>query len=130
MQALYAPGARVVIRDCEWIVRRAVPCDDDGYILTAGGLSELVMGNSAQLLTSLEEQAGNIKRDTQFPENLEQWILSGPHFFVGSAYKIHKDDTLLGGPTERTVEYKALFFKSDREEDYRVAWEIFSQTHL
>jgi hypothetical protein len=86
MQALYAPGARVVIRDCECIVRRADPCDDGGYILTVGGLSELVMGNNAQLLTSLEEQAGNIKRDTQFPENLEEWILSGSHFFVDSPF--------------------------------------------
>src|SRR5690606_29594697 len=27
-----------------------------------------------------------IKRDTQFPENPEQWVLSGPHFFVGSPF--------------------------------------------
>lgn len=44
------------------MVRRADPCDDGGDILT-GGLSELVKGNSAQLLTRLEEQAGNMKRD-------------------------------------------------------------------
>ena len=30
-----------------------------------------------------------------------------------------------GSPVERTVEYKAPFFKPDREEDYRVAWEVF-----
>jgi len=35
------------------------------------------------------------------------------------------DDTLPGGPTECTVEYKAPFFRPDREADYRVAWEIF-----
>ncbi|MDK8265028.1 hypothetical protein QP835_12180 [Pseudomonas oryzihabitans] len=27
-----------------------------------------------------------IKRETQFPEKPEQWILSGPHFFVGSPF--------------------------------------------
>jgi len=43
----------------------------------------------------------------------------------GSVYKTYMDDTLPGGPIERTVEYKAPFFKPDREEDYRVAWEIF-----
>ena len=48
MQTLYAPGARVVIRDCEWIVRRADPSDDGGYILTVDGLSELVSGKSAK----------------------------------------------------------------------------------
>src|SRR5690554_1991791 len=57
MQALYAPGARVVIRDCEWIVRRADRSDDGGYILTVDGLSELVNGKSARFLTRLEEQA-------------------------------------------------------------------------
>lgn len=30
------------------------------------------------------QQDGTIKRQTQFPESTEQWILSGPHFFVGS----------------------------------------------
>jgi hypothetical protein len=61
MQTLYAPGARVVVRDCEWIVRRADPCDDGGYILTVDGLSELVSGTSAQFLTTLEEDANAIR---------------------------------------------------------------------
>ena len=74
MQALYAPGARVVVRDCEWIVRRADPCDDGGYILTVDGLSELVMGKSAQFLTSLEEQADAIRvldpAETRFEQDM------------------------------------------------------------
>lgn len=45
----------------------------------------------------------------------------------GSVSKTYMDDTLPGGPTERTVEYQAPFFKPDREEDYRVAWQIFEQ---
>lgn len=61
MSALYAPGARVVIRDCEWIVRRADPSDDGGYVLTVDGLSELVNGKSARFLTRLEEQADAIR---------------------------------------------------------------------
>lgn len=48
------------------------------------------------------------------------------HLTEGSVYKTYLDDTLPGGPMERTVEYKAPFFRPDREEDYRVAWEIFS----
>ncbi|PFG54294.1 SNF2 domain-containing protein [Marinobacter sp. LV10R520-4] len=74
MQALYAPGARVVVRDCEWIVRRADPCDDGGYILTVDGLSELVMGKSAQFLTSLEEKADAIRvldpAETRFEQDM------------------------------------------------------------
>jgi len=45
----------------------------------------------------------------------------------GSVYKTYMDDTLPGGPTERTVEYKAPFSRPDREEDYRVAWEYFEE---
>lgn len=61
MSSLYAPGARVVIRDCEWIVRRADPSDDGGYILTVDGLSELVNGKSARFLTLLEEAENAIR---------------------------------------------------------------------
>ncbi|SOB74737.1 SNF2 family N-terminal domain-containing protein [Marinobacter sp. LV10R510-11A] len=74
MQALYAPGARVVVRDCEWIVRRADPCDDGGYILTVDGLSELVSGKSAQFLTRLEEDADAIRvldpAETRFEQDM------------------------------------------------------------
>ncbi|MDO6460768.1 hypothetical protein Q4485_08670 [Granulosicoccaceae sp. 1_MG-2023] len=45
---------------------------------------------------------------------------------AGSVSKTFVDDTLPGGPAERRIEYKAPFFKPDREEDYRVAWNLFS----
>ncbi|WP_435403867.1 DEAD/DEAH box helicase [Halomonas sp. MA07-2] len=74
MQARYAPGARVLIRDCEWIVRRADPSDDGGYILTVDGLSELVSGKSARFLTQLEEEADAIRvldpAETRFEQDL------------------------------------------------------------
>src|SRR5690554_2313462 len=43
----------------------------------------------------------------------------------GVVRKTYEDDTLPDGPWETTVEYKAPFFRPDREEDYRVAWGIF-----
>ncbi len=43
----------------------------------------------------------------------------------GTVTKTFMDDTLPGGPHERTIEYQAPFFRPDREEDYRVAWEFF-----
>lgn len=30
------------------------------------------------------QQDGTIKRQTQFPKTTEQWVLSGPHFYVGN----------------------------------------------
>ncbi len=32
------------------------------------------------------QKDGTMKRQTQFPDSVEQWILSGPHFFVGTPF--------------------------------------------
>ena len=37
------------------------------------------------------------------------------------------DDTLPGGPFERTIEYLAPFDRCDRQEDYRTAWAAFEK---
>jgi hypothetical protein len=50
-----APGARVLIRDTEWLVRRVDRGSDDGKILTCVGLSELVRDKEAVFLTKVEE---------------------------------------------------------------------------
>ena len=47
----------------------------------------------------------------------------------GVVIKTFTDDTLPGGPVERTIEYRPPFIKPNREEDYRVAWEYFMQQH-
>jgi len=52
----YAPGARVVIRDEEWLVRRVDPSSDGGHLLSCDGVSDLVRGRSSQFLTALEEE--------------------------------------------------------------------------
>ena len=50
----HAPGARVVIRDEEWLIRRVDPSSDGGYLLTCDGVSELVRGQTSLFLTELE----------------------------------------------------------------------------
>jgi len=45
----------------------------------------------------------------------------------GTITKDFMDDTLPGGPVLRTITYHAPFFKPDREEDYRIAWEFFEK---
>jgi superfamily II DNA or RNA helicase len=52
----YAPGARVVVRDEEWLVRRVDPSSDGGHLLSCDGISELVRGRSTQFLTELEDE--------------------------------------------------------------------------
>ncbi|WP_396428982.1 DEAD/DEAH box helicase [Limnohabitans sp.] len=50
-----APGARALIRDEEWLIRRVDPSADGGWLLTCDGISELVRGQSALFLTALED---------------------------------------------------------------------------
>lgn len=47
---------------------------------------------------------------------------------AGTVTKTFLDDTRPRGPHARTVEYRASFFKPDREQDYRIAWAFFAQT--
>lgn len=51
----FAPGARAVIRDEEWLIRRVDPAIDGGYLLTCDGISDLLRGQTALFLTSLED---------------------------------------------------------------------------
>ena len=49
---------------------------------------------------------------------------------VPDGTKIHRrvlDDTLPGGPREKTITYVAPFHLPDREEDYRIAFEVFTK---
>jgi hypothetical protein len=45
----------------------------------------------------------------------------------GTVSRTIVDDTLPGGPVERTITYEAPFDRCDRVEDYRVAWEFFEE---
>jgi len=49
-----APGARIVVRDEEWLVRRVDPASDGGRLLACDGVSDLVRGQSSLFLTALE----------------------------------------------------------------------------
>ena len=40
-------------------------------------------------------------------------------------YRTIIDDTMPGGPIERTIEYVARFDCCNREEDYEIAWKFF-----
>ena len=44
-------------------------------------------------------------------------------------YRTIVDDTLPGGPVERTIEYVAPFDRCDREQDYEIAWKFFEEKY-
>ena len=47
------------------------------------------------------------------------------HLQSGTISRTITDDTLPGGPVERTITYEAPFDRCDRVEDYRLAWAFF-----
>lgn len=55
MENQLAPGARVEIRNEEWLIRRIDPSSDGGHLVTCDGVSDLVRGRSALFLTKLEQ---------------------------------------------------------------------------
>ena len=44
-------------------------------------------------------------------------------------YRTIIDDTIPGGPIERTIEYIAPFDRCDREQDYETAWKFFAEKY-
>ena len=44
-------------------------------------------------------------------------------------YRTITDDTMPGGPVERTIEYVAPFDRCDREQDYETAWRFFAEKY-
>jgi hypothetical protein len=53
-ESVLAPGARIVVRDAEWLVRRVDRTSTGGQALSVVGLSELVKDKEAIFLTEIE----------------------------------------------------------------------------
>lgn len=51
----FTPGQRVIIRDVEWVIRRADILADDGYELVCNGISNFIKGKETIFLTSYEK---------------------------------------------------------------------------
>ncbi len=56
LETTFAPGARVLIRDAEWVIRSVDPSAAGGQQLLCVGVSELVREREAIFLTKLERQ--------------------------------------------------------------------------
>jgi len=54
LQTNYSPGMRIVVRDAEWVIRRADMSSDGGYLIECEGISELIRGKEGRFLTSIE----------------------------------------------------------------------------
>jgi len=54
-ESVFAPGARVLVRDAEWLVRRVDRTSTGGQALSVVGISELVKDKEAIFLTEVEK---------------------------------------------------------------------------
>ncbi len=54
-QRAFAPGARVVVRDEEWIIRSVRSATYGGHAVHVAGTSELVRGKDSIFLTGLDD---------------------------------------------------------------------------
>ena len=54
--AVLAPGARIVVRDAEWVVRRIDRTSEGGQQITCDGVSEIVRGEEGIFLDGLERR--------------------------------------------------------------------------
>lgn len=50
----FAPGARILVRDAEWLVRRVDRTSTGGQALSVGGISELVRDKESIFLTEID----------------------------------------------------------------------------
>ncbi|SFB86749.1 hypothetical protein SAMN05660443_0623 [Marinospirillum celere] len=119
--------ARVLVCDCEWVVRRVDPTNDDG-------LSELVSVKSAQCLLDHITTKVYQRHPPSYPNtrpNSTKYLLGWEvtqHLQANSISKTWHDVTLHECPTERAVHYPALFFEPNREECCRMAWDFFNKS--
>ncbi|MEA3337416.1 MAG: helicase-related protein [Chloroflexota bacterium] len=70
----FAPGARIVVRDEEWLVKSALPTSTGGAAVRAVGLSELVRNHEAVFLSELDRMTELRPEETQLvPDDSPQY---------------------------------------------------------
>lgn len=77
-QDTYAPGARVAIRDEEWLIRRVDRTSSGAAVLGVVGLSPLVEGKEARFIDSIERENGEIT--IVDPRNTKAVGDASPHY--------------------------------------------------
>lgn len=76
MMTPFPPGARILVRDAEWMVRSCVPTSHDGFKIRATGVSEFVREEDAVFFTGLEDPGPVLLR----PEDTELEPDTTPQF--------------------------------------------------
>ena len=77
-----------------------------------------------RIVFTTNRSLGGIGVDRKTWENIVSCLKPGEKY----AHKF-TDDTIPGGPVERTIEYVAPFDRCDREKDYETAWKFFEKKY-
>ncbi len=51
-----APGARIIVRDAQWLVRKVERTRNGGHVIHCTGLCEIVRDREARFMTSIEKK--------------------------------------------------------------------------
>jgi ERCC4-related helicase len=75
----YPPGARIVVREAEWMVRSCTPTEYDGFKIRATGVSELVRDEDAVFFTALETKEPELldpEKTILVPDETPRFVMS------------------------------------------------------
>jgi ERCC4-related helicase len=81
-QTPFPPGARILVRETEWMVRSCAPTEHDGFKIKATGVSEFVREESAVFFTELEDPKPVLLK----PEETELTPDTTPQFAMSRLY--------------------------------------------
>lgn len=125
-----APGVRALIRDEEWLIRRADPSADGGWQLTFDGISGLVRGQTALFLTSIEDDIDVLKPAETFHVSDESPTYNATMLYPESQRRrTVPNDTPPCGPRRVTRTFTAPFACANREDNYRTSWVFLQIRH-
>src|SRR5262245_29994326 len=85
LEAVLAPGARVVVRDEEWLVRSSVPVATGGYAVRVVGMSELVRNEERSFLPTVEGEFGSGTQEMR-PEDTAHAANASPQYRLSLLY--------------------------------------------
>ena len=75
----YPPGARIVVREAEWMVRSCTATEFDGFKIRATGVSELVRDEDAVFFTALETKEPKLldpEKTILVPDHTPRFVMS------------------------------------------------------
>ena len=115
-EMIFSPGMRVRIRDAEWFVKRVATVKTGGQALYVRDITYYDQ-NGRRVFSAKSGESYLSRQEWESIRGMTE----------GEFTKTITETVFSDTPTERTITYKAPFFRKDREADYREAWEMLER---